>query len=157
MALCFAPRRTLVVGALGHHLEQLGVLVNHSRRSNRRGRRRHALTLVEFVVFAVPQSLVVVVTCQCQASSFNLQTLPVCGTSLVLLRAVLLHFPVPSSSRRLRPVRRPWRKIEERPRCFQSFLVGRRALEERGALESAPAAATAFWTAGGRFGVELLG
>jgi hypothetical protein len=34
------------VGALVHHLEQLGVFVNHSRRSNRRGRRRHALTSV---------------------------------------------------------------------------------------------------------------
>jgi hypothetical protein len=41
VALCFAPRRTLVVRALVHHLEQLGVFVNHSRRSNRRGRRRH--------------------------------------------------------------------------------------------------------------------
>jgi hypothetical protein len=31
VALCFAPRRTLVVVALVHHLEQLGVFVNHSR------------------------------------------------------------------------------------------------------------------------------
>jgi hypothetical protein len=35
--LCaFAPRRTLVVVALVHRLEQFGVFVNHSRRSNRR-------------------------------------------------------------------------------------------------------------------------
>jgi hypothetical protein len=37
---CLFRRRTLVVGALVHHLEHLGVLVNHSRCGNRR-RRRH--------------------------------------------------------------------------------------------------------------------
>jgi hypothetical protein len=36
-------QRTLVVGALVHHLEQLGVFVNRRRCSNRRGRRRHRL------------------------------------------------------------------------------------------------------------------
>jgi hypothetical protein len=40
VALRFAPRRTLVVVALVHHREQLGVLVNHSRCGNRRRRRR---------------------------------------------------------------------------------------------------------------------
>jgi hypothetical protein len=57
------------VVALVHHLEQLGVLVNHSRRSNRRGRRRHALTLVEFVVLTIAcASIVLFVVVTCQAS-----------------------------------------------------------------------------------------
>jgi hypothetical protein len=38
--LCALRQRTLVVCALVHHLKQLGVLVNHSRSSDRR-RRRH--------------------------------------------------------------------------------------------------------------------